>query len=150
MSPVVRSVVAQYASVLGGFGYAWLAVRGRLPHPSYFTTAAAGVALLLVEGIRGIRRPSDRLTRWTAFGLAGYSLWIMHGEVFLFIGGQWDILWKFALLIPYLFAIARLARSPTWYGLLGASLFLATSVAMVTVNASTERGGTGFMESWIV
>jgi hypothetical protein len=148
VSPVARSVLAQYSSVVAGYGYHWAARHGYVPHPHYLLAAAAGVGLLLFEALSR-RGRAIRLANPTALALAVYSMWLMWTEAFLWIGTDSTLVRPLLLLLPYLWAITRLARSGTCFGIVGASLFLATSIAMFSENASASNHACGFLDDWI-
>jgi hypothetical protein len=149
--PIILGCFLQYLGVISGV-YWGLGLRYRiLPSRSEDLWPIFGVAsvILLIRECRPIS-PTSPSRRWGSAMLACLAVYIMITEKFLFFFWSEEAFVIGALMItPFLLGVGPLLRAKAYLGVVGESLFVMTSSAMMTRNAFSLSGGRGFFTFWI-
>lgn len=121
--------------------------------PMYHGEGCLAALALGIEGLCALASP--RLRRacssriWPCVSLSCYLMWLMYIEPFYLYRGNITFIAGVLLLTPVLLAMSLLVRMRAWIGLLGAMVFFATWIAMMTHNACFRGGMSGFFEALV-
>jgi hypothetical protein len=114
--------------------------------------ACLPVMLVGIEGLRFAATPRLRHSHLSCIclclALCLYLVWLMCVEPF-FVYDNLNFIVGVLLVTPLLFAMSPLVRWRAWVGLSGTVVFFATSIAMMTQNACSRGGMTGFFEAFV-
>jgi hypothetical protein len=138
----IKIGLIQYLGPIFGVPGGLALVRLNPFHESMILWTIAGVVSVFLLG-------SDCRSRWICAALASLAIYIMITEPFLWCNDGSTLVYGILLLTPFILGVGPMVRSNAWSGVVGATLFVTVSLAMLTRNVFSKWSGVGFFHSWI-
>ena len=142
---VFLSCALQYAAILVGTGWGWIAYSF---YPLTFWPLTAVSALLLIA-IGCVRSRARRPAFVLYASLLAYTLLVYVCDPFPFMDDGASVLRTAALVLPLLFWIRDASRRLEPLAVSGAMLFLISCVAAMMYNALSVMSGIGLWSGWV-